>query len=249
MRRQRVHQPYEIGGAPNAPHGRHRRQRGLDLAPCHGGRSHTAAPCTGPAPPKPGTRPRARPGSRPGLRLASPPGFPSGGRGASMSPPAPIAVRSSGSVPHSSHCRIPGSSSAPPAATSSRSRSPRAATGEPGARRRSAARPASAGTSRTSKRSPTESRTGSPGTVAQPSSFSYQPRIRSAGSSGSNGCRGRGIVRIAEAAEQAAGGTEPTMPSATVEKARELRWVFPWIRCVSTKGAGGCVGRRKVVRP
>lgn len=37
MRRQRVHQPYEIGGAPAPLHGRQRRQRGLDLASRPGG--------------------------------------------------------------------------------------------------------------------------------------------------------------------------------------------------------------------
>lgn len=204
-------------------------------------------PRTLPRGPQPDSGPLHRPGTvRARIAAPAPAG---GGRGASMSSPAPIAVRSSGSAPHSSHWRIPGTSSAPPAATSSRIRSPRTATGEPGASRRSAARPASVGTSSTSKRSPTKSRTGSPGTVGHPSSFSYQPRIRSAGSSGSSGRRGRGTVRIAAAAEQTADGTEPTMPSATVEKARELRWVFERMRRVSTNRACGGVGTSKVVRP
>jgi hypothetical protein len=77
-----------------------------------------------------------------------------GGSGASMRPPSPIALRSSARAPHSSQSSSPGSSSALPAATRIRIRSARTATGEPGPRCRSAAYPASTGASSTSKRSP-----------------------------------------------------------------------------------------------
>lgn len=172
-------------GRAQRPHGRHCRQRGLDLAPRLGGRSHTAAPCKGRGPPAGSGCAFAIP--EPGS--GAPAGLAPGNGGASMCPPSPSATRSSAgaSAPHSSQSSSPGSSSALPAATSSRIRSPRTATGELGPSRHSAATPASTGTSRTSKRRPVTSRSGSPGTVRHPSSFSYQCRCRSFGSSGRRG--------------------------------------------------------------
>lgn len=220
VRCHRAKNPHEIGGAPTAPQCRQRRQRGVDLAPRLGGRSHTAAPCTAPersrgsdrtphcpgrpgrrtAPPGPAstghrTAAAAGPGpaeTGPAARCRTSAGDPrtasgrtavtgrlSGGSGASMRSPSPSAVRSRGSAPHSSQSSTPGTSSALPAAMSSRIRSPWTATGESGARWRRAARPASAGTSRTSKRRPTRRLSGAPGaagTTSQPSSFSYHRR-------------------------------------------------------------------------
>ncbi len=129
MRCQRVHQPYEIGGASDAPRA-DIVGSGISVPrPVSGGRSQTAAPCG-----------FSRPAGPP-----APAGDPGGG-GASMWPPAPIALRSGTSPPHSSQSSSPGSSSALPAATSSRIRSPLRATGKPGARAcprcRSAANPA-----------------------------------------------------------------------------------------------------------
>lgn len=43
----RVHDAYEIGGAPTAPQRRHRRQRGLDLAPRLGGPQPYGGPLKG----------------------------------------------------------------------------------------------------------------------------------------------------------------------------------------------------------
>lgn len=209
LRRHRVHEAYEIGGAPIAPHGRQSRQRGFHLAPRLGGRNQTAAPC-GPDSPGPSV-------PAPASSVVSGPSGTPGGSGASMLPPAPIAVRSSARAPHSSQSSSPGSSSALPAATSNHIRAPYraghfprraagssrraagssrgadrllcSATGEAGPRCRRALTPASAGMSRTSKRRPVASRNGEPGTAAQPSSFSYHCRT---GSLGWSGRRGRG---------------------------------------------------------
>ena len=191
MSRQRVHQPYEIGGAPSGPPRRHRRQRGLDLAPCHGGPQPDGGPLH-----RPGAA-RSRSAALVAVRQAS-------GRRRRLDGPARADRRQV-----ERQCAPLQPLQDPRhllrAARRHQQPHPVAPHGHrrgSGARRRSAAKPASAGTSRTSKRSPTESRTGDPGTVAQPSSFSYQPRIRSSGSSGR---RGRGTVVIAAAAERAAG--------------------------------------------
>lgn len=90
-----------------------------------------------------------------------------------------MAVRSSAIPPHSSQSSSPGSSSALPAATISRTREPSSATGPVTGVLRSSANPASDGRSSTSKRSPVSSRTGGPATAAQPSRDSYQCRVLS----------------------------------------------------------------------
>ncbi len=131
-----------------------------------------------------------RPGSAgPGARLGSggrshaaapgePPGAPGRG-GAVMWPPAPAAVRSRARDPHSSQSSSPGSSSAPPAATSSPIRAPDSRTGPVRTPRRRTARPASAGSSSTSKAIPVSRRSGALPPVAHPSSSAYR-RARAA---------------------------------------------------------------------
>ena len=130
LRRRRVHEPYEIGGAPIAPQRRHRGRAGqLRLAPRLGG-------------PQPHGGPRGR-------RRTRMTGGPGGGRPARCircSRPRRSPSDPGRAPPHSSQSSSPGSSSALPAATSSRIRSPASPAHRPssaagaGARQRRAAR-------------------------------------------------------------------------------------------------------------
>lgn len=114
FRRRRVHESYEIGSIPTpAPEAGQGRERQLHLLVRFGGRSQNAAPGEPSAPP--------------------------GGTGAVMCPPVPMQARSRAIPPHSSQSSSPGSSSALPAATSSRIRRPASATGPVRPTRRSAA--------------------------------------------------------------------------------------------------------------
>lgn len=100
----RVHESYEIGSIPTAaPEAAEGREGSFRLPARSGGRSQTAAPG----------------------ELAVQPG----GTGASMCPPVPTADRSRSIPPHSSQSSRPGTSSALPAATSSRIRCPATAAG------------------------------------------------------------------------------------------------------------------------
>lgn len=182
FRGHRVHESYEIGGAPNAPTERRQcRQRRLHLA----ARLRGSQPDSGPLRAvHSGVHGRLHGRLHRRFRrrvrrdmYGDPRRSRSAGRQWRLDAPAladrPEIQRES---PHSSQSSSPGSSSALPAATRIRIRSARTTTGEPGPRCRSAAYPASTGASSTSKRSPVGRSTGVPGTVGQPSSFSYQCR-------------------------------------------------------------------------
>lgn len=164
---------------------------GSTSCPGSGGRSQPATPCEPPGP---------------------------GGAGAVIRPPVPMAVRSSAIPPHSSQSSSPGSSSALPAATSSRIRRPERATGPVPGTRRSRANPASDGSSITSKRSPVSNSTGGPASAAQPSRVSYHramlsPWLIPARAPSATGSRGDGTVRA--------------MPGATPGR-RESYGAFPF---------------------
>ena len=164
LRRHRVHESYEIGGAPIAPHGRPRRQRGFHLAPRLGGSQPHGGPLHG--------------GAVPGAPAAGAVDIREAPAAVILPPRADRAVRSSATAPHSSQSSSPGSSSALPAATSSRIRRPCTATGAAGGRRRSSAKPARPALP--GRRSATTGRAArarsARAAVAQPSSFSYHWR-------------------------------------------------------------------------